>query len=417
MSVVINRSEAVRFGSDQDGALKTPRMKPRTYGDEPLPISASDHAPRKARIVNRVFDGGLVLYDLMIGEITISDVGLEDVLEYVSPYHLEEYENEEFKKEEELLRIVEEENQRLKEEKHERHKERARNRGVAFRRSVSTDEDDDAMEVEEEEVATGRHGRARPSYKSFMKVPEQADAPRRRRRKRDKETGELLPLSDEDRAGLQERQSSTDELSVTDLDQTQFRVENMGLPKRRRRKRDKVTGELMPLEPVDHATTGSYSPDLDEHSDKPKRPRRRRHPITKELMPLGWRYDPDAEDQAMQSETTIPPIQELSLSQENEPKRRRLGKSDSPSRRSRSPMLSFPGSSQTKSRGTNSTHAPLSAFKKDATIPLGESDASESSGEDIQVVPTGPKPRLLRRSVGGAPVVEIPAQTNTRSPL
>lgn len=421
MAVVINRSEAVRLGSGlSNNAPQKLRPEPRKYDDKPLPVRVSDHAPRKARIVNRVFEGGLVLYDLKIGEVTISDVGLQEVLEYVSPYHLEEFENEEFKKEEELLQIVEEENQRIREEEHERRRERARNKGVAFRREVSPDEDDDAMEVEEVEVATGRHGRARPSYKPFMKVPEQAEAPKRRRRKRDKVTGELLPLSDDGQAGAQEQQSSADELSETDSDKPQFQADNMGLPKRRRRKRDKVTGELMPLSPIAHPSTtgatGRNSTGLDEPFEKPKRPRRRRHPVTQELMPLGWRYDPNAEDQAMRDETTIPSIQQLSLSQENEPKRRRLGENGSPHRRSRSPMISLPGSSQTESRGASAVNAPLSAFKKGAVIDLDESDTSESSGEDIQVAPSVSKPRLLRRSVGGAPVVEIPTQPSMRSP-
>lgn len=447
MSVVINRSEAAILGSDLSRAPSPP--PPRVYDDGPLPIRASDVAPRNARIVNRTFDGGKVAFELKIGETVLEDVGLEEVLDYVSAYHLEEYENEEFKKEGELQRIADEEDQRLREEQLARRKERAKRKGVAFLQERSDDDSEDEMEVE---VNTGKHGRARPSYKQLFKQPKQRRRrrkrdpvtqelmslseddgdesievaeqqsfsdehvqaqgkkvkQRRRRRKRNPVTGELMPLSEsdgDDQSEVSDQRYSSNERSQERHNSGDLQYDNMGLPKRRRRKRDPVTGELMPLESQTPApqtsgaqrdeTRSQRSPSPNHMSEKPKRNRRRRHPITKELMPLGWVYDPREEQRAQQKGLAVPSIQRLSLTKESEPKRRRL-ESDSPHH----------GSGSHRKPGT--TMAPVSAFKQGAVIHMGESDSDGFSEDEIQVADAS-KPKLLRRSIGGAPIVAIPS--------
>jgi hypothetical protein len=154
LSVVINRSEAANMGSTTSKLQAPPKVKPRTYDDKPLPIQASDHAPRNATIVNRVFEGGLVTFELKIGETVLSDVGLDEVLDYVSAYHLEEYENAQFQEEEQLLKIAEEEDRKFKEEQHARKKERAKTKGTVIFESNSDEQD--AIEAK---VDIGKHGR------------------------------------------------------------------------------------------------------------------------------------------------------------------------------------------------------------------------------------------------------------------
>lgn len=400
LSVVINRSEARSMGSSVSKFPTAPRIKPRTYDDKPLPIQASDYAPRDAKIVSRTFEGGKVAFELMIGQTLLSDIGLEEVLEYVSPYHLEEYENDEFKKEEELLRIAEEEDRRMKEEERLRRKERAKTKGVVIMQE-SSDEDSTSLDV-----VTGKHGRARPSYKPLFKIPEQK---RRRRRRRDPRTGELIPLSDGSDESAPENSASSDDT------ESRLSLDNMGLPKRRRRrKRDPVTGELMPLD--SKLPSSKHMPRFDgiqesiasdrADSDQPKkRPRRRRHPITKELMPLGWRYE-----QEQQKESQIPAMQRLSLTKESEPKRRRLEGSESPWRRTASPPRMLSSTSHTTSQREEVGAATLSAFQKGGIVSLHDSDSERSAEGEVGMAPVGPKPKLIRRSYGGAPIVEIPAQ-------
>lgn len=398
MSVVINRSEAASLGTSLSKVPSPPR--PRIYDDGPLPVRASDHAPRNARIVERSFEEGIVAFTLKIGETVLEDVGLEEVLDYVSAYHLEEFENAEFKKEEELQRIADEEDRRLEEELDARRREKAKRKGVVI---MSERSEDDSEDVVDSEVNLGKHGRARPSYKKLFKKVRQ----RRRRRKRDPATGELMSLSEDDgddRAADTGDLTSSDELGQSMHRQGGVQMNNMELPKRRRRKRDPITGELMPLESKTVSAQAGSSRHVDPHkqtspspvdmSDKPKRNRRRRHPITKELMPLGWRYDPEAEQMEQQDELAVPSVKKLSLSQENEPKRRRL-ESKSPRLRSASPAKPRP------------TIAPLSAFKQCAVIHLNDSDSDDSSEDKLQVH-RSPKPKLIRRSIGGAPIVDIP---------
>lgn len=411
LSVVINRSEAANMGSIASKLQAPPEVKPRTYDDKPLPIQPSDHAPRNATIINRVFEGGSVTFELKIGETILSEVGLEEVLVYVSAYHLEEYENAQFQEEEQLLRIAEEEDRKFKEEQHARRKERAKTKGTVIIESNS----DGDQNVIEGEVNTGKHGRARPSYKPLYNVFKQ----RRQRRKRDPKTGELIELSDDDMGADMEQEEETS----GDRFESKPGLESLSLdnlPRRRRRKRDPITGEVLPLEPLQQTqhrdpeysgsvTVGERPQSVEpEASEKPKRPRRRRHPFTNELMPLGWRYNPD-EEQSKSTGLKVSSMQGLSLSSESEPKRRRLDRIGSSNETSRSP-------------GRTSTHrpavAPLSAFVSGDVISLHDSDSDDSAGDPIDVRPAAPKPKLLRRGIGGASVAQnLPkSQSPSKSP-
>lgn len=430
MSVVINRSEAPSLGSEASRKPPPPKVKPRTYNDEPLPIQASDYAPRSAIIVNRVFEGGVVTFELKIGETVLPDVGLDEVLDYVSAHHLEEFENQAFQQEEELLRIAEEDNRRFKEEQDERRRERQRNKGVLVMQDTSSDGLEDGTE---EDVNTGKHGRARPSYKPLFKQLKQ----RRRRRKRDPRTNELLPLSDDDEMGMeQEQESSSDDrlASKPEPGPGPDPLPLNNLPGRRRRKRDPTTNELYPLEPIEPAVSRQATADgpvqqvvpavsrqatangpvqqfVQESLAKAKRPRRRRHPITNELMPLGWRYDPEEEKRQNQNDMKVPSMQRLSISNESEPKRRRLERTMSSDERPTSPRLAV----QSLGRRQGASAAPLSAFKQGNVIDLMGSDSEDSAEDSIDVRPAAPKPKLLRRGIGGAAVAQNIAKSQTPS--
>ena len=418
LSVVIKRSEAANMSSTASKLQAPPKVKPRTYDDKPLPIQASEHAPRHATIINRVFEGGSVTFELKIGETILSDVGLDEVLDYVSAYHLEEYENAQFQEEEQFLKIAEEEDRKFKEEQYARRKERAKTKGTVVFEST-TDGDQDATEAT---VNIGKHGRARPSYKPLYDVFRQ----RRQRRKRDPKTGELIPPSDDHmEADMEQQKSSSDDRFENKADPDPLSCEN--LPKRRRRKRDPVTGELLPLEPLESTQTQTQQKTLDyprsvsvedrpqpidrDPLEKPKRPRRRRHPITNELMPLGWRYDPTEEHQKPASGLKVSSMQSLSLSNESEPKRRRLDRTTSSNERSRSPSLA--------TRPAKDTHkpvvAPLSAFVRGDVISLHDSDSDDSASDSIDVRPAAPKPKLLRRGIGGASVTQTLAKSQSLS--
>jgi len=421
-SVVIDRSESEPLRSHKNRQPSPLKLEQRKYDDGPLPIKASDHAPLKARIVSRVFEGGVVTFELKIGDTVMNGIGLEEVLDYVSPYHLEEYENEAFKEEEEMLRIADEEDRRLREEEHERRKQRAKNKGVAVMQDKSTSEDDQE-DATEYDAPSGKHGRPRPSYKKdLLKVRQ-----RRRRRKRDPVTGELLPRSDDDE-GMpgHNQQDDQDDQDSSSGDQYERKREPVSmeasLPIRRRRKRDPVTKDLMPLDSMDgqQSTPKTHKAPLkvdESHAslqakataffEKSKRPRRRRHPLTNELMPLGWQYDPEAEKRQKQAGIKVPSIQRLSLSNENEPKRRRLERTESSGGASGSSRMANQNS-------TLPTKAALMAFQKGGVISVD----SDSAEDETQVTPVAAKPRLLRRGVGGAAVSQKamnPASNDGRS--
>ncbi|KAI7357017.1 hypothetical protein KC320_g1972 [Hortaea werneckii] len=282
----------------------------RVYGDEPLPVKLSDVAPRGAQIVGRVLGSNGAFYTLKIGDTMLEDVAVDEVLDYISADHLEEYETHQFAEEAELLRIAETENERIERERQEIKRERALRKGT-----IEYQEIDDAGNSGNESYATGGQGRARPTYKNFFKPIKE-----RRRRKRDPQTGELMPSSDEESADASD--DSLPPVQARGLQKPSHELVHLQQPTRRRRKRDPVTGQLMPLAPLG-TSENRTAPGSLQHK---KRPRRRRHPITQELMPLGWRYVPNegGRPQPSGSRDMSPAMHRMSLSQEEPTKRLKL---------------------------------------------------------------------------------------------
>ena len=358
---------------------KTPIRRtyaPRTYGDEPLPTRLSGQAPRNAQIVGRVIENG-VRYQLKIGEVEINDVGVDEILDYVSALDLEQYEHQQFVEEREVLRVVDAEQQTLKTEKLERAKERAKRKGVV----LFEDADSADGQSDEVEQVYGKHGRARPTYKHlFKKVHE------RKRRKRDPETGELVPLSDEaqdpevSEEPPEPRAPSEGGGPSTNLEE---------LPKRRRRKRNKITGELLPLSPV------AQQPTVMEIEEK-KRQRRRRHPQTGELMPIGWHYDPANEGHTYNKRRdgrSTPSFRKLSISQEHEAKRQRLDTASSVSR-SPSPIPTKAEIAAQLSQSSQRTpKQALHSAQKPVILELLSSDDEVSAAQPSKRISTSLKPQ------------------------
>ncbi|KAF2213885.1 hypothetical protein CERZMDRAFT_95913 [Cercospora zeae-maydis SCOH1-5] len=308
--------------------------KPRSYGDGPLPFKPSETAPRNAHIVGRVAEPGkLPVFKLKVGDVEIEGIGLHEILDYVSPLELERFEHEQFEEEREALAAALAAAAADDERRRQRRKEKARRKGIVIFEEVN-DEDVDSADPNE---VVGRHGRARPTYKHLFKLPEQ----RRRRRKRDPETGELLPLSDADD---QVDTGATFAMEMSDNDQElpssghrEPATTTGELPKRRRRKRDPATGELLPLPPLPHEASQSPAPSIasmpkvESHTsiDHRKLPRRKRHPKTGELMPLGFRYDPKTDTVVRKAAGINPSMRRLSISQEQLPKRVKLASESS----------------------------------------------------------------------------------------
>lgn len=336
-------------------------VKPRIYGDGPLPFKPSDEAPRDARIVGRLAEPGKQpIYTLKVGDIEMDDISLHEILEYVSPYELERYEHQQFEEEREAMDAALAAAAEEEERRRARHKERAKRKGV-----IHFEEIDDEDEVDHNGSAKGT-GRARPTYKHLFKVPQE----RRRRRKRDPITGELLPLSDEELPKDVEMESSEDSQP---LPQGRAAGPAFGdLQKRRRRKRDPVTGELLPLAPLPQSlpqkiqeppprqsSVGTPRSEVTFTSLEPKtRPRRRRHPLTGELMPLGWKYDPSAEQESYEARRDISPsMRKLSISQEQQPKRVKLA-SESSADDVPQPRRPLSSSGRKSPEGTPKLHLP-----------------------------------------------------------
>ncbi|KAK3109337.1 hypothetical protein LTR53_017517 [Teratosphaeriaceae sp. CCFEE 6253] len=292
------------------------------YGDGPLPIKPSDQALADARIVGRVLDDYGALYSLKIGEVELHKIALHEILEYVSAEHLEDFENQLFVEEATLLQIVEAEEQRVRIAEAERREERAK--AVYY-----------AQDERGAERPDGEGGRARPTYKHLF-----LEAKVRRRRKRDPRTGELLPLSG-DESGAEAPQSSGDD-SPALIDASSKTPHVTALLEKRRRRRDPVTGDLLPLAPKPEAHVGehkqhiSLAPPPKPHVvEQKKRRRRRRHPQTGELMPYGWRYEPPEPSVPQPSSSRLkeagnmsPAMNRLSLS--HEPQAKRLKVEDPP---------------------------------------------------------------------------------------
>ncbi|KAK5133229.1 hypothetical protein LTR08_008064 [Meristemomyces frigidus] len=304
---------------EKDEAPVKQERQHRDYIDGPLPVRPSDSAPRNARIVGRVVDCNGAFYQLKIGEVELNDVGIDEILEYVSARHLEDYETRQFEEEAELLCIAEAEEERQAQEYQQRKKERALRKGtVTYQEIHGTDEGRALNGAEDPESRVGQRGRARPNYKHLFKKMKE-----RRRRKRDPATGELMPLSDEDededRAALQ---SSADEALPSAKSAATTQVVLPDKTKRRRRARDPHTGALLPLDPGPQPARAEYK----------KRPRRKRHPTTGELMPLGWRYNPEAPSASQASNARrngegdmSPSMKLLTISKEHDAKRVKLG--------------------------------------------------------------------------------------------
>lgn len=326
---VVERSPQRTISNNHKGKRA---VKPRTYGEGPLPFKPSDTAPRNARIVGRVAEPGKQpIYSLKVEDIQVDDVCLHDILEYVSPYELERYEHQQFEEEREVLNASLAAAAEEEEKRRERHKGRTKQKVVPQFEEIDIDIDE-----ADHNGSAGGAGRARPTYKHLF---QQLQKPRRRR-KRDPITNELLPLSDEevpDSGDTGMKSSEEGRLpSVSRAPGPAFSE----LQKRRRRKRDPITGELLPLSPLQESVPQevpepriSQSPALARQAKEfftglrsEKRGRRRRHPVTQELMPLGWKYDPSAENESHDGrhECMSPSIERLSISHEQQPKRVKL---------------------------------------------------------------------------------------------
>ncbi|CZT25091.1 uncharacterized protein RCC_10820 [Ramularia collo-cygni] len=353
----------------------------------------------------------------MVGQSQITDVSVTEILQFVSPYDLEEFENGQFLEEEENRKIAQAAEEAAEEARRLRKLEKIRKKGIVY----FEERNEDLESNEEGEVVLGRHGRARPTYSHLYKVPGGGeDGGKRRRRRRDPSTGDLMPLSDEENlhtmgssdegvdlnrssgrsgvrqapaltSGLQppkrrrrKRHPITNELMPLSGDENagssdggpilQSRTsssvpiqaagpsyaqtaepsmrsnsifEDSGkptsapmqqativpsparrmlpnvtveLPKRRRRRRDPITGELLPLDPdpQDVAVSENLSSSrFSNTEERQKRPRRRRHPITGELMPLGWVYNPNAGAESFESTANGSSMQSLSITRDS----------------------------------------------------------------------------------------------------
>lgn len=313
--------------------------KPKTKS-QLLPIQLSESAPRHANIVSRnQDDNGIYGYKIKIGNTFLEDIAVEEVLDYVSAYELEEFENKQFDEERQVLDALEDERRREEEERRRRASERARSKGVARIDSVSVSVSDG----DENNVSEGaRSGRARPSYKKMFL--------QRRRRRRDPLTGDLVPSGSEGQMDEPDFSSEGNANNSAPPERGQAPVSPL---KRRRRKRDPVTGDLMPLE-----------------LPAAKRRRRKRHPLTGELMPLGWRYNQEQHNHAVAKQQrnvagpAMPALKGLSLSQGHVQGGRASGLGSVP------------------------------VFNHE------ELEDDDSDSEDDLVVAT--RPQAMRRSVGGA---------------
>lgn len=280
--------------SSSPRSVKQWHVKPRNYEDEkPLRVQPSSYAPKNARIISRTVDDDGVNYNLKIGDVDISDVSVEEILEYVSALDLEAFENREFEDERKVLKVIEAEEELRRQQMLERAKLKVKRRSIVAWETDTGSSDESETPVE----AIGKHGRARPTYTQFyLRAPLH-------------NVGQKVHTPT-----IASREIGSENESHTGRSATGVEA-NPPIPqlkKRRRRKRDPVTGELIPLEPL-----------VSEVTEVQKRSRRRRHPITNELMPLGWRYDPNAPDEGRTGQPSSS-FKKLSISDEREAKRVKL---------------------------------------------------------------------------------------------
>lgn len=364
---VISRSEQNNDRSAFNSRdTRPPALKPRVYSDGPLPTKPSDSSPKQARIIDRNEDR----YHLRIGDIDLRDIGIEEVLDYVSQLDLEQFENRQFVEERSVLDVLKAEKAQLKREKLELQKYRAKTKGVALEEVDSAEETGEGGDV-----AVGKHGRARPTYTHLFKRPE---LPKKRRD---------LDSEDDISADCHENEAISTENEPAQPSNIQAAGLVSEVHKRRRRKRDKITGELLPLSPIEQKAKEA------RRIAEGKRPRRKRHPLTGELMPLGWRYDPDNENDSYEKRRDgvgSHSFRHLSISEEPLVKRQRLDVTSSISR-SPSPL---PTKAQLAAQHTPAKLAAQS--KSSIQQPTKEVYNLVSSDEESAVDVTSTTPRNLK---------------------
>jgi len=273
------------------------------------------------KIVGRtVHDNGTVTYAVEdSGTGDVDDIPVLEILEFVSALELETFENREFAEERKALDAAAAYEAKEEAEKAERRRLKARLKG----RALSQEADGARSSTDDVDVATGKHGRLRPTYTHLFKKP--------RQQRPETSASENEEEEDDTMASMNPMAPPQKPLSSLPVNAAQ-------LPKRRRRKRDKVTGELLPL------SKGASKLKITTHEENQSevRRRRRRHPITGDLMPIGWRYDPESE-KAVQPQTPKrrsaerQSFSQLSISDQQATKRPRLDTESSVSR-SVSPM-------------------------------------------------------------------------------
>ena len=369
--------------SDFKGKTPVRAPKPRMYNDEPLPVVPSNYAPKNAKIVGREIKISGVSYHLKIGEVEINDVSVQEILEYVSALDLEQYEHEQFEEERVALKVAEAAEEERKREKLERMKHRAKTKGVVFYASDTGSND----ETEGGEEVVGRHGRARPTYTHlFMKINP------RKGKAIEPSSDMMLTATDED----EDEEESEDE-PVVRVPIVRGPISFTELPKRRRRKRDKVTGELLPLSPKVQKAQSALS--------EKKRQRRRRHPLTGELMPVGWRYDPNDQSDTYENRRTGPSMsaRKLSSSQEHAAKRPKLDTASEMSRSSSPlPAKGSPArkASLTTPRGTIGQHGPQSKLAAVVNLVSSEDERGvRSPTKAAMPLKSPPKPMQSRPTI------------------
>ncbi|KAK3631731.1 hypothetical protein LTR56_016687 [Elasticomyces elasticus] len=365
------------------------------YGKGPLPIKPSGESPRDARIVGRVVGPRGGVYSLKIGDVGFDDVSVDEILDWVSADHLEEFENQQFAEETEVIRIAELNGAREKVLKQERKAERAK-----FKKEVKYSEQIDRIGGDADDM--GKHGRARPTYQHLFKLPRQ----RRRRRKRDPQTGELLPRSDEDEDSEGDSPEPVAARALEGLSNDQ---------KETRRGRDRQTVDDQPSKLALGAGLG----------EEKKRRRRKRHPLTGELMPYGWRYEPNGPSlPPPQGSSTrprgvgnvSPAMNKLSITSEQPAKRLKVDSGSSSSRSVSAhviiasparPQLSESGSSsdddQRQQSDPTARQAPIVNTGRLGVPKMLQSTATSSAME------SSPEPEFRR------PVKQTPTTTNTMS--
>ncbi|KAK0931592.1 hypothetical protein LTR29_016317 [Friedmanniomyces endolithicus] len=398
--------------SSQSRVSRRSLPMPRTYGKGPLSVKPSENSSVNARIVGRVVGDHGGRYSLKIGNEALENVGVEEILDYVSADHLEDYENQQFEEEREARRVAKE---ILAYEKMQRRNARKAKSNVDARHDDGTGEP--GGDGSAAEVSKGRHGRARPTYKHLYPELE-----KRRRRKRDPRTNELMPLSDEEIDEAANTQSSGDDSPARTAPLDERRPAPGDEEKRRRRKRDPVTGELIPLAPLPDATMG----------EEKKRRRRKRHPITLQLMPYGWRYEPNGPSvrptsgtRRLETGSVSPAMNRLSITMEQPAKRLKLG-SRSSSGTSPPAQASIPASvgaahSDTTSssedqpdlkswmaRSQSSAKQIHSASKGRLGVPVVLQSMATSSAPDTSPEPDFPRSAMQTLGAGNpSPIVQL----------